>query len=170
LEDSASGKLVEGILASIAEFYAANLGQEIRKGMDQKAAPGGWPVRAPFGYRNVRRDGPGRRGESVLEPDLQATLVVWACERYATGSLSLAALTEAVGEKGLRNRLGNPPGISAIHRMLRNPVYAGVVRWKGVEQVGIHTRSSPASCSTGSRAYWMSTPPAKSEGGSTITT
>jgi site-specific DNA recombinase len=76
LEDSASGKLVEGILAPIAEFYSANLGQEIRKGMDQKAAQGGWPVRAPFGYRNVRRDGPGRRGESVLEPDPQAPLVV----------------------------------------------------------------------------------------------
>jgi hypothetical protein len=42
----------------IAEFYSANLGQEIRKGMDRKAAQGGWPVRAPFGYRNVRRDGP----------------------------------------------------------------------------------------------------------------
>jgi len=36
LEDSASGKLVEGILASIAEFYSANLGQEIRKGLDQR--------------------------------------------------------------------------------------------------------------------------------------
>jgi site-specific DNA recombinase len=138
LEDSASGKLVEGILASIAEFYSANLGQEIRKGMDQKAAQGGWPVRAPFGYRNVRRDGPGRRGESMLEPDRQAPLVVWAFERYATGELSLATLTEALAEKGLRNRLGNPPGISAIHRMLRNPVYAGVVRWRGVERDGTH--------------------------------
>jgi site-specific DNA recombinase len=138
LEDSASGKLVEGILASIAEFYSANLGQEIRKGMDQKAAQGGWPVRAPFGYRNARREGAGRRGESVLEPDQQAPIVAWAFERYATGSLSLAALTEAVAEKGLRNRLGNPPGISAIHRMLRNPVYAGVVRWRGVERDGTH--------------------------------
>ena len=138
LEDSASGKLVEGILASIAEFYSANLGQEIRKGMDQKAAQGGWPVRAPFGYRNVRRDGRGRRGESVLEADQQAPLVVWAFERYATGELSLDLLTEALAEKGLRNRLGNPPGKSAVHRMLRNPVYAGVVRWKGVEREGIH--------------------------------
>jgi DNA invertase Pin-like site-specific DNA recombinase len=138
LEDSASGKLVEGILASIAEFYSANLGQEIRKGMDQKAAQGGWPVRAPFGYRNVRRDGPGRRGESVLEPDPQAPLVVWAFERYSTSALSLAALMEQLAEKGLRNRLGNPPGVSAIHRMLRNPVYVGVVRWKGVEREGIH--------------------------------
>jgi site-specific DNA recombinase len=138
LEDSASGKLVEGILASIAEFYSANLGQEIRKGMDQKAAQGGWPVRAPFGYRNVRRDGPGRRSESVLEPDQQAPLVAWAFEHYATGSLSLATLTKRMAEKGLRNRLGNPPGISAVHRMLRNPVYAGVVRWRGIEREGIH--------------------------------
>jgi DNA invertase Pin-like site-specific DNA recombinase len=138
LEDSASGKLVEGILASIAEFYSANLGQEIRKGMDQKAAQGGWPVRAPFGYRNVRRDGGRRGGQSVLEPDQQAAIVVWAFERYATGALSVAALTEALAEKGLRNRLGNPPGISAVHRMLRSPVYAGVVRWKGAEYEGIH--------------------------------
>jgi site-specific DNA recombinase len=140
LEDSASGKLVEGILASIAEFYSANLGQEIRKGLDQKAAQGGWPGRAPFGYRNVRRDAPGRRGESVLEPDPQSPLVVWAFERYATGELSLASLTEALAEKGLRNRLENPPGVSAIHRMLRNSVYAGVVRWKGVDREGTHPR------------------------------
>ncbi|HSL67304.1 MAG TPA: recombinase family protein [Actinomycetota bacterium] len=138
MEDSASGKLVEGILASIAEFYSANLGQEIRKGMDQKAAQGGWPVRAPFGYRNVRRNGSTRGGESVIEPDPQASIVVWAFERYATGGLSVAALTEALAEKGLRNRLGNPPGISAVHRMLRNSVYAGVVRWKGAEHEGIH--------------------------------
>ena len=138
LEDSASGKLVEGILASIAEFYSANLSQEIRKGMDQKAAQGGWPTKAPIGYRNVRRDGPGRRGESVLETDHQAPLVLWAFERYASGELSVSALTEALAEKGLRNRLGNPPGVSAIHAMLRNPVYAGVVRWKGVEQEGTH--------------------------------
>lgn len=138
LEDSASGKLVEGILASIAEFYSANLSQEIRKGLDQKAAEGGWPARAPFGYRNVRRDGSGRRGESVLEPDQQAPLVVWAFERYATGSLSLASLTKALAEKGLRNRLGHPPGTSAIHGMLRNPVYAGVVRWRGVDREGTH--------------------------------
>lgn len=138
LEDSASGKLVEGILASIAEFYSANLAQEIRKGMDQKAAQGGWPARAPFGYRNVRRDGVGRRRESVLEPDEQAPLVMWAFERYATGELSLDALTDALAEKGLRNRPGNPPGKSAVHRMLRNPVYAGVVRWRDVERDGTH--------------------------------
>jgi site-specific DNA recombinase len=139
LEESASGKLVEGILASIAEFYSANLSQEIRKGIDQKAAQGGWPTIAPIGYRNVRREGGGRRGEAILEPDQQAPMVAWAFGRYATGSWTLARLTEALAERGLRNRRASPPGMSAVHRMLRNPVYAGVVRWRGVDHEGQHT-------------------------------
>jgi hypothetical protein len=69
---------------------------------------------------------------------MKAPLVVWAFERYSTGSWSLSALTEALAAKGLRNRLGNPPGMSAVHRMLRNPVYAGVVRWRGVERERRH--------------------------------
>src|SRR6266536_2444476 len=143
LEESASGKLVEGILASIAEFYSANLSQEIRKGIDQKAAQGGWPTVAPIGYRNVRRERGGRRGEALLEPDEQAPLVAWAFERYATGSWTILRLTESLEEKGLRNRRGSPPGPSAVHRMLKNPVYAGVVRWKGVEYEGRHTALVP---------------------------
>lgn len=140
IEDSASGKLVEGILASIAEFYSANLSQEIRKGIDQKAAQGGWPTVAPYGYRNIRRDTGtgGRRAEAVLEPDKQAPLVVWAFEQYATGRYSLPELTKAIVAKGLRNRLGGPPRVSAIHRILRNPVYTGAVVWKGVEYPGVH--------------------------------
>ena len=49
------------------------------------------------------------------------------------------AYRKGLAEKGLRNRLGHPPRKSAVHRMLRNPVYAGVVRWKGVEREGTHS-------------------------------
>jgi len=53
--------------------------------MDQKAAQGGWPARAPFGYRNVRRDGPGRRGQSVLEPDYADAIDVATLKREQAG-------------------------------------------------------------------------------------
>jgi len=43
----------------------------------------------------------------VLEPDPQVPLVACAFGRYATGSTSVAALTEALAEKGLRNRHEN---------------------------------------------------------------
>ncbi|MCA1838031.1 MAG: recombinase family protein, partial [Actinobacteria bacterium] len=55
IEETASGKLVEGIHALMAEFYSSNLASEIKKGMSQKAKIGGWPQRAPIGYLNTRQ-------------------------------------------------------------------------------------------------------------------
>src|SRR5919197_3729380 len=107
LEESASGKLVEAILASIAEFYSANLAQEIRKGLTEKARQGGWPSVAPIGYRNVRREGSGRRGEAFIVPDEeQAHLVRQAFELYATGDWPLNRLHEEMERRGLRTRRG----------------------------------------------------------------
>lgn len=36
MEEGPSGRLVEGSMVAIAEFYSDNLGQEVRKGMQQK--------------------------------------------------------------------------------------------------------------------------------------
>lgn len=89
-EESGSGKLVEGILASIAEFYSANLGQEVRKGMDRKASEGIWPTQVAIGYRNVRVSRNARRGEAIIVPDEdRASLVQHAFELYATGDWPL---------------------------------------------------------------------------------
>jgi site-specific DNA recombinase len=44
VEETASGRLVEGIHALMAEFYSANLASEIRKGLTQKAKMGGSPT------------------------------------------------------------------------------------------------------------------------------
>jgi DNA invertase Pin-like site-specific DNA recombinase len=139
LEDTASGKLVEGILASIAEFYSANLSQEIRKGIGQKVKEGGWPTHAPIGYRNVRAEAVGgRRAQAVLQPDEQAHLVVHAFRQFATGRHTVRSLNAQLSKKGLRNRRGGPVTTSGLHSMLRNPVYIDKVVWKGAEYEGAH--------------------------------
>ena len=43
VDDTVSGQLVENIMASIAQFYSANLSEEVKKGMRQKVLKGGWP-------------------------------------------------------------------------------------------------------------------------------
>ena len=68
-------------MAAIAEFYSDNLGQEVRKGMQQKLRNGGWPNLAPVGYVNARVDRGARRAEAVLTVDQeQAPLVRKAFE------------------------------------------------------------------------------------------
>lgn len=53
IDESPSGRLVHGIMASIAEFYSRNLATEVSKGLRQKALNGGTPNKAPAGYERA---------------------------------------------------------------------------------------------------------------------
>jgi site-specific DNA recombinase len=142
IEETASGRLVEGIHALMAEFYSANLAGEIRKGMTQKAKMGGWPTKAPIGYLNVRKKTGGREIAKVtLDPD-RALLVREAFRLYAIGDYSLPELQATMHAKGLTSpyarRPGAPVSVSKLAELLTNPFYTGVVQWGGVCYQGQH--------------------------------
>ncbi|HET6771349.1 MAG TPA: recombinase family protein [Actinomycetota bacterium] len=140
LEANASGRMVEGMLAVVAEWYSNNLSAEIRKGIAQKVREGGWPNLAPIGYCNVRLEpGPGqRRGRASIVPSDQAPLVLEAFELYAAGGLSLSILAEEMHRRGLRNRRGGRVNRSSLHEMLTNVAYIGKVPWEGATHDGAH--------------------------------
>ena len=136
LEDTASGKLVEGILASLAEFYSANLSTEVKKGMLQKAKQGGLPGHAPVGYENVRDE----KGVAkiVVVPE-QSELVKEAFKLYATGEFSITEITELMKKKGLRNQKTHKPLWRAkIDQLLKDKFYVGIVTYKSIEYPGLH--------------------------------
>ena len=138
IDDTASGRMVEGILASIAEYYSANLSNEIKKGMHQKVKMGGWPRRAPIGYLNKRETIASRNVASVIiDPD-RGPLVKEAFERYATGRTSASTLAQLMREKGLRTLGGAPITASRWLEIFRNPFYPGRVVWDGEEYEGAH--------------------------------
>lgn len=83
LEETASGRLVEGIHALMAEFYSSNLSSEIRKCMSQKAKMGGWPHQAPLGYRNVPESIGGRQVAHIVGDPDRAPLIRLTFELYA---------------------------------------------------------------------------------------
>jgi site-specific DNA recombinase len=143
LEETASGRLVEGIHALMAEFYSANLAAEARKGMAEKAKQGGWPHQAPIGYLNKRESIGGRRVAFIVPDPERADLVRSAFELYATGGYSVAQLTDELAERGLRSRgqrdrPEKPLVVSSVADLLANPVYTGVVEWQAVTYPGQH--------------------------------
>src|SRR5690625_4740786 len=86
IDDTPSGMLLHGIMASIAEFYSRNLAAEVVKGSIQKAKSGGTVGKAPLGYLNIRQMVDGQETRTIdLDPD-RAPLMVWAFEQYATGA------------------------------------------------------------------------------------
>jgi site-specific DNA recombinase len=143
IDDTPSGTLLHGIMASIAEFYSKNLATEILKGTTQKAKAGGTPFLAPIGYLNVRKMIDGREIRTIEQDAERAPRIQWAFEAYATGEWSLKALLEELTDRGLTNRATakraeRPLYLSQVQKMLRNPYYIGIVAFRGLESEGKH--------------------------------
>src|ERR1035441_6125490 len=78
IDETPSGRLLHGIMATIAEFYSRNLAAEALKGATQKAKRGGTPYRAPLGYINVVRHINEREARTVVVDTERAALITWA--------------------------------------------------------------------------------------------
>ncbi|GAA1171000.1 hypothetical protein CGLAUT_10095 [Corynebacterium glaucum] len=144
IDETPSGMLMHGIMASIAEFYSLNLAQEVTKGLVQKATIGGTPHRAPIGYLNIRTtDANGHEVREVrLDPD-RCELIRFAFTAYATGDWSLSKLARELETRGLTTRPtpsfpAKPVTTTALHKILTNPYYQGIVTFRDVTYPGTH--------------------------------
>ena len=149
IDETPSGMLLHGIMSSIAEFYSRNLATETVKGLSQKAAQGGTTNRAPIGYLNVGvRDERGRENRTVVLDEERAPLVRWAFEQFASGRWTLSQMQRELEARGLTTpptpkRASKPLGKTSVQRMLTNPYYLGMVRFKGAVYPGSHEALVP---------------------------
>ncbi|AFM43007.1 site-specific recombinase, DNA invertase Pin [Desulfosporosinus acidiphilus SJ4] len=138
LDDGPVGRLIEGILECIAEWYSLNLAQEVRKGMTEKAMKGGNLTRPAFGYVLPEA---GERFEIVPE---QAEIVQLIYKLYTEDNWGRRKIAkylnenikirqpERVAKKGKKKgqRIGgNPWNDTRIKYILNNPLYIGKTRW-----------------------------------------
>jgi site-specific DNA recombinase len=143
IDDTPTGKLVHGLMATVAEFYSSNNGHEALKGMTQKAKVGGTPGQAPIGYLNVRQVIENRVIRTIdIDPE-RAPHVQWAFQAYATGEWTIKALTAELADRGLRSRqIGDKPPSrlqrSRVAAMLSHRYYIGKVSFRGMEYDGRH--------------------------------
>jgi DNA invertase Pin-like site-specific DNA recombinase len=135
--NNAQGKMAFGVNVLFAKYYVDNLSEEVRKGLNEKIARGEWPAWAPLGYRNVcDRKAPER---IVLDPNT-APLVRKAFEYYASGEYSLTTLAVKLAEHGLVGRIRGKRLTRGYlqERILTNPFYCGLMRYRGQLHPGSH--------------------------------
>jgi DNA invertase Pin-like site-specific DNA recombinase len=137
-ENSPQGKFMLSILFGYSKYYVDALSKNVQRGMRTKAEKGEWPGIAPIGYCNDRES-------RTMQPDPERFELVQRMWRMMlTGSYSLRRiLAMAEDEWGLRTpkrkRIGGKPlCLSALYRILSNPIYAGVFVWKTHTYPGKH--------------------------------
>ena len=129
IPDGPEGILLESVLEGSAEYYSANLSQNILRGMHDNALAckvnnGGLPL----GLKK------GEDGKYAIEP-AGAVIVREIFEMYANGA-NVTEIITTLNSRGLRTSRGARWNKNSLHTILRNERYAGVYIWKDVRIEG----------------------------------
>jgi site-specific DNA recombinase len=130
IDDTSTGKLMEGVLAAFAQFDNDCRSDRTRAGMKAALELGRWVFLAPIGYLNA----PRAMGKSLMPDPERAPIVRRVFEEYGTGRFTKQQVLERARTWGLTNRRGRPLTSQAIGVLLRNQLYAGIV---DVTQYGV---------------------------------
>ena len=127
-EDNATGRLLEGIIESVDEYYSENLAQEVVRGMREAASRGFFlGSNAPFGYRKIKvQDGPKERPTLEIDP-ATAPVVKEIFESSLRGN-GLKEICKTLNDRGITNR-GKRWYKGTLHYALRNEAYTGAAVW-----------------------------------------
>lgn len=135
LDDTAEGKLMDTLIASMNQFQSDLTSRKVTKGMEQKAINGWLPGKAPNGYQNVTKN-----EKLIIEIDeLRAPLIKKAFDLYASGGYSIEKINDILYDEGYRTKHGKKLQVSKLYGILENPFYYGEFRWGKKIYKGNHT-------------------------------
>ena len=123
IDDTSTGKLMEGVLAAFAQFDNDVRSERTRAGMRAALELGRWTFPAPLGYLNA----PKWSSTSLVHDPERGPLVRRAFEELATGRYTKQEVIARATEAGLRSRKGLRISPQSFGQMTRNPIYVGKV-------------------------------------------
>ncbi len=133
IDDSSSGKLMEGIVAAFAQFDNDVRSERTVLGMKARLERGGWTFPPPLGYV-AQRDGTGKK--TFIQDPERGPLVAHAFEIFASGLYNKAQVLSIISKMGLRTKSGKRLTAQSFGQLLRKPIYAGRIKVNGWDVSG----------------------------------
>lgn len=125
INDSTSGKLLENVLASFAQFDNDMRAERSRSGMVARVLEGCWVSKAPTGYMNWK-DQLKRPTLSITAENAEKLFKFFS--EFATGKYTQTQAVKLTRKYGLLTNDGQPISRNGTIKLLRNPVYAGYIQ------------------------------------------
>jgi len=136
-QNTPTGRMMRRQLATIASFTTEQQSVDVREGIAKRVQSGLPPSRAPFGYRNVRRN---RRSVVEIHPE-NGPKVQKIFRLFAYHGLSVETLVERLCEEGIFYSPSRPKfSLSKIYGLLHDRHYIGEVKYHGDWHPGVHKR------------------------------
>ena len=134
IDDSPSGRLLEGIIEVIDEFYSANLASDTIRGMKENARRGflNGSV-APFGYRAAKIMVDGNEKTKLVIAKEEAPLVERIFKLCLEGK-GAKEIARTLNDEGIRTRRGGRWEVNGVRYIMRNETYTGVLIFNRVRK------------------------------------
>lgn len=134
-ENTPAGRMMRRTLANMASFYTEQQSVDVREGQARRVKEGWFVGAAPYGYRNVRKDG---RGIIEVDPD-EAANIKRIFHLYAFENLTLDGVVARLSEEGrvFRKSQARFPR-SSVHNILKDRAYIGELEFHGEWYPGKH--------------------------------
>ena len=129
ITDDPSGILLESLIEGIAEYYSAELAENVHRGMTENALEGKANGRAPLGYKK------GPDGKLVVD-ERNAKAVRFIFQSVLEGR-TLKKIASALNKMGYRNSFGKPFASSNFGNLLKNTKYIGIYHWGDKDVEGV---------------------------------
>ena len=118
--DDKMSVLIEAMIEAMDEYYSINLGEEVKRGMNEKVSRGEAVTIPSFGY-DIK--------DGVYIPDpVTAPALQRIFEDYLNGK-GMRTIAMELNDNGFRTRRGNRFQNRTVQYILNNPVYIGKIRW-----------------------------------------
>ena len=118
--DDKMSVLIEAMIEAMDEYYSINLGEEVKRGMNEKVSRGEAVTIPSFGYDI-------KEGAYIPDP-VTAPALQKIFEDYANGK-GMRTIAMELNDSGFRTRRGNRFQNRTVQYILNNPVYIGKIRW-----------------------------------------
>ena len=130
IDQTPAGRLMEGVISSVAEFDNSIRTERSKGGMMEKLKKGIWMWNAPTGYYR-----PSLGSNLAPDPSI-APYVRMIFEEYAKGTYTYKSLAEYVTARGYRTKSGKGIRMQQVDKMLKNPLYCGRIKTWGIDIKG----------------------------------
>ena len=120
-EETSTGRLMRNVAGAFNQYENEVRGEATSNGMKQAVKEGRWCWKAPIGYRNAR----DALNKATLLPSEDAPFIQEAFQLAETGLYKQIHIAKELKRKGFERATAN-----LINRILRNPLYAGIIRVK----------------------------------------
>lgn len=112
------------------------LGRVVKRGNEEKLEKGGWPHKAPLGYKTNHNTKPS----SLSINKKESKHIIKAFELYSKGTYSYSTISDILYDDGFRSKAGNKVSPSNIFGIIKSEFYFGLMKSKGMVYKGNHEK------------------------------